>query len=196
MPENIHPYQFQVSAEKREELLGQKGVVLWLTGLSGSGKSTIANQLSVELHQAGKLTFVLDGDVLRSGLNKDLGFTEIERTENLRRAAEVAAILRNTGAIVICTFIAPLEEQRKMIQEIVGSGFILCFVDCPVEDCQKRDPKGLYAKAVKGEIQDFTGISAPYEKPVNPDIRLNTSNQTVEECVEKISSYLRATSLI
>lgn len=197
MPENIHPYQFKITRKHREELLGQKGQVIWLSGLSGSGKSTIADVLSAELHKAGKLTFLLDGDVLRSGLNKDLGFEEKHRSENLRRAAEVARILKDSGFLVICTFISPMNNQRDLVKDIIGEkDFVLCYVDCPINICKKRDPKGLYEKAIKGEILNFTGISSPFEIPSNPDIVLNSHEQSAEECSGQISSYLRQRSIL
>jgi adenylylsulfate kinase len=171
----------------REQLLHQRSCVIWLTGLSGAGKTTLATALSEQLHSSGKLCTVLDGDVLRDGLNKGLGFSETDRTENIRRAAETAKILLNTGVITICSFISPTNELRTLAKQIIGEDdFIEVFVNSSLAACEKRDVKGLYAKARRGEIPSFTGITAPFDPPQNPAIELRTDEQTVEESLVKL----------
>lgn len=197
MPENLHPYNFSIDRKQREQLLGQKGHVLWLFGLSGSGKSTIADALAARLHQDSRFSFVLDGDVLRKGLNKDLGFSDEDRAENLRRAAEVAKVLCESGMIVIVSFITPLETNRKLIRSILGDADLsFVFVDCPLERCEERDPKSLYKKARKGEIPNFTGVSAPFEATSSAEIRIDSENESVDSAVDKITSYLTQKSLL
>lgn len=175
----------------RERLLGQKAVTIWLTGLSGSGKSTVAYAIEKELAGAGHLAYVIDGDNVRHGLNRDLGFSPNDRKENIRRVAEVAALLNDAGVIVISSFISPYEEDRQSAGQIIGDGFMEIFVDAPIDVCEKRDPKGLYKKARAGEISEFTGISAPYEAPSNPDLHLKTDQMTPEESALKILEFLR-----
>lgn len=164
--------------------------VIWLTGLSGSGKSTIGRALADRLRAQGARVAELDGDALREGLNSDLGFSDEDRTENIRRAAHVARIMRNGGAIVICSFISPLAEMRAMARKIVGSGFSEVFVNCPIEICAQRDVKGLYAKVTAGEIKDMTGIGSDYQPPSDPEVEVRTHEQSIEECVAEILQYL------
>jgi adenylylsulfate kinase len=177
----------QVSAEERARRFGQRGCVLWLTGLSGSGKSTIAHALEKELLEAGHAAYVLDGDNVRHGLNSDLGFGPEDRDENIRRIGEVAALFADAGLIAITAFISPYRAGRRRARDAAGAGrFLEVFVDAPVAECEKRDPKGLYARARSGEIAEFTGVSAPYEAPEAPDVHLRTAGRSVEDCVGQI----------
>lgn len=172
--ENLVEHLHKVTKEERQQLLKQKSPVIWLTGLSGSGKSTIANELAIKLQQEGKLAYILDGDNVRMGLNKDLGFSDYDRKENIRRIAEVAKLLSDAGVIVITAFISPFREEREKAKEIIGrDNFIEVFVRTSLETCEKRDPKGLYKKARAGEIPMFTGIDSPYEEPLNYDIMVS-----------------------
>jgi adenylylsulfate kinase len=172
--ENLVEHAHKVTKEDRQQLLKQKSPVIWLTGLSGSGKSTIANELAIKLQQEGKLAYILDGDNVRMGLNKDLGFSDNDRKENIRRIAEVAKLLSDAGVIVITAFISPFREEREKAKEITGrDNFIEVFVRTSLETCEKRDPKGLYKKARAGEIPMFTGIDSPYEEPLNYDIMVS-----------------------
>jgi adenylylsulfate kinase len=165
--------------------------VLWFTGLSGSGKSTIANQVEKALFQQGKKCYSLDGDNIRTGLNKGLGFTKEDRKENLRRIAEVAKLFVDAGNICIAAFVSPLIEDRKQVEEIIGAtDFYEIFVDTPLEECEKRDVKGLYKKARKGEIKNFTGISAPYEAPKQPALHIKTKNKSITESVQEVLDFL------
>ncbi|WP_281170177.1 adenylyl-sulfate kinase [Carboxydothermus ferrireducens] len=189
---NLFWHEGKITAEDREKLLGQKGVVIWLTGLSGSGKSTIARELEAVLYREGKLAYVLDGDNIRMGLNKDLGFSEKDRQENIRRIGEVAKLFVDAGIIVITAFISPFRADRDKVRSLLPEGkFIEVFVDCPLEVCEARDVKGLYQKAREGKIPEFTGITSPYEPPVKPEITLKTAEQSLEECVDIILTYLR-----
>lgn len=183
--ENIYPiFDQMLSREDKETLLGQRGVMLWLTGLSGSGKSTIAIALERELHKRGLLCRILDGDNIRSGINNNLGFSEEDRTENIRRIAEIGKLFVDTGIITIAAFISPNNDLRQMAARIIGSeDFLEIFISTPLEECEKRDVKGLYAKARRGEIKDFTGISAPFEAPERPALSLDTSKMSLEESV-------------
>ena len=167
---NIHFQEIKISRADREKLKSQKGTVIWLTGLSGAGKTTLANALENKLHSLGKHTYILDGDNLRLGLNRDLGFSKEDRVENIRRVAEVSRVMLDAGLIVITAFISPYREDRKMAKDLIGAkNFIEVFVNTPLEICEERDPKGLYKKARAGEILDMTGINSPYEPPTNPD---------------------------
>ncbi|MFP4292629.1 MAG: adenylyl-sulfate kinase [Cyclobacteriaceae bacterium] len=180
----------------KEKLLGQRGKVIWMVGLSGSGKSTLARAAENALHQEGKLTMLLDGDNLRTGVNNNLGFSEEERRENIRRAAEVAKLFAGCGIITICSLISPTESIRQMAREIIGDAYFEVFIDCPLEVCEQRDVKGLYAKARKGEIKEFTGISSPFEAPQHPDLRLKTHEKSVEAChQELVKKILDITSI-
>ena len=188
---NIIWHQSEVNQAAREELLKQKGVVIWFTGLSGSGKSTIANQVANVLHQLDKLTYVLDGDNIRHGLNKNLGFSPEDREENIRRIGEVAKLFADAGIIATTAFISPYRKDRDKAREILENGrFIEVFVDCPLEVCESRDPKGLYEKARAGEIKEFTGIDAPYEVPENAEIVINTNDLDLAASTQKVIDYL------
>ena len=189
--QNIHKETGLVSRGDREQLLGQQGSTIWLTGLSGSGKSTIAKELEKQLTAQGRLAFILDGDNIRHGLNRDLGFSAADRTENIRRVAEVAKLLADAGVIVITAFISPLITDRRNAREIVGSErFVEVFVDTPIDVCEARDPKGLYQKARAGDIPQFTGVSAPYEAPVTPEITVSTPGRSPAECAAELADFL------
>jgi len=194
--DTIFPTDKILQRSDKEKLLGQKGICIWFTGLSGSGKTTIAIALEKELNSKGKLTQILDGDNIRAGINNNLGFSDSDRTENIRRIAEVTKLFVNCGVITICCFVSPTEEIRALAKSIIGENdFIEVFVNTPFDVCEKRDVKGLYAKARRGEIKDFTGISAPFEAPKNPTIELDTSKLSVEKSVElivkKLSNHLK-----
>jgi adenylylsulfate kinase len=188
---NITWHAGHVDRSHREALLGQRGVTVWLTGLSGSGKSTIAVAAEAELLERGRMAYVLDGDNIRHGLNRNLGFSPEDRTENIRRIGEVARLFTDAGVIVFSSFISPYRADRDAVRALMGEGdFIEVFVDASVETCEARDVKGLYKKARAGEIPEFTGISAPYEAPERPEIVVDTNRQSVEESVGQIVSYL------
>lgn len=173
--------------EDKEALLGQRGVMVWFTGLSGSGKSTIAIALERELHKRGLLCRILDGDNIRSGINNNLGFSPEDRVENIRRIAEVGKLFVDTGVITIAAFISPNNELREMASAIIGKAdFLEVYVSTPLAECERRDVKGLYAKARKGEIKEFTGVSAPFEAPERPDLSLDTSVLSVEQSVNRL----------
>lgn len=171
---------------QKEILLQQKACVIWLMGLSGAGKSTLSHHLAQKLHQEGFLTQSLDGDNLRTGLNSNLGFSDADRLENIRRAAEVAKLFLNCGIIVIASFICPTQATQNMVRDIVGADFVEIFINCPLEVCEARDVKGLYAKARAGVIKDFTGIDSPFEAPQSPELIINTHLNSLEECIEQI----------
>jgi adenylylsulfate kinase len=196
MNANLTRQEYLITKSDRQKLLGQKSSVIWLTGLSGSGKSTIANELSLRLQKLGKLSYTLDGDNIRMGLNKDLGFSEEDRKENIRRISEVAKLLSDSGVIVITSFISPFIEDRKMAKEIIGEDFIEVYISTPLDICEWRDPKGLYKRARKGEIPLFTGIDSPYEPPINPDITIQTDKYSPLQCSEQIEAYLRMNGFI
>jgi len=188
---NIHPQAFDVDRDARARLMLQPPRCVWFTGLSGSGKSTLANLLERRLHASGRHTFVLDGDNLRHGLNRDLGFTEADRVENIRRVAEVARLMTDAGLIVLVALVSPFRAERRMARERFPEGeFLEVFVDTPLEVCERRDPKGLYAKARSGALKNFTGIDSPYEPPVSPELHLRTQDQDAEACLEAILSRL------
>lgn len=189
---NIYPiFDRMMSRDDKEQLLKQRGMMLWFTGLSGSGKSTVAIALERELHCRGLLCRILDGDNIRSGINNNLGFSAEDRVENIRRIAEVGRLFVDTGIITIAAFISPNNQLREMAAEIIGKDdFVEVFVSTPLEECEKRDVKGLYAKARRGEIKNFTGISAPFEAPEHPDITLDTSKLPVEESVKILLDYV------
>lgn len=186
MAENIYPiFERMLQREDREILLKQKGTMIWFTGLSGSGKSTLAIALERELYKQGVLCRILDGDNIRSGINNNLGFSEADRTENIRRIAEVSKLFVDCGIVTLAAFISPTNAIRHMASEIIGNkDFLEVYVSTPIEECEKRDVKGLYAKARRGEIKDFTGISSPFEAPEQPFISIDTSRQPLEESVK------------
>ena len=185
---NIYPiFDRMLSRQDKEELLKQHSVMIWFTGLSGSGKSTIAIALERELHKRGLLCRILDGDNIRSGINNNLGFTEADRIGNIRRIAEVSKLFVDTGIITIAAFISPSNDIREMAANIIGKDdFLEVYVSTPIEECERRDVKGLYAKARRGEIKNFTGISAPFEAPAHPALTLDTSALSLEESVNKL----------
>ena len=191
---NLYWHNMDVTKELRESQLNQKAMTIWMTGLSGSGKSTIANALEKRLFSMGKHTMLLDGDNVRMGLNKNLGFGEKDRIENIRRIAEVSKLMNDAGLIVLTAFISPYRKDRRSAKDIIGENFIEVYVNTPLEECERRDVKGLYKAARAGKIYDFTGITSPYEKPERPDIVVDTQKSDVEECVnqilEKIKKYL------
>ena len=194
---NITRHRGEIGRERRDEIMGHKPATLWFTGLSGAGKSTVAFALEKRLVDLGHKAYVLDGDNVRHGLNRDLGFSPAERTENLRRIAEVSRLMNDAGLIVVTSFIAPYRSDRQRARDIIGADhFLEVFVDAPIEVCEQRDPKGLYAKARRGEINDFTGISAPYEAPEAPEVHLPTDQKTVEELVDRLVELLRQRGLL
>lgn len=189
---NIYPiFDRMLSRQDKETLLEQRGVMLWFTGLSGSGKSTVAIALERELHKRGKLCRILDGDNIRTGINAGLTFSPEDRKENIRRIAEVGKLFVDTGIITIAAFVSPTNELRDLARGIIGEeDFKEIFISTPIEECERRDVKGLYARARRGEVKEFTGISAPFEAPVNPALSLDTSVLSLEESVEKILQLL------
>lgn len=186
--ENIHPiFDKMQSREAKEQQLRQRGLTVWFTGLSGSGKSTIAVALERRLSQQGIFSRILDGDNIRTGINRGLGFSEEERRENIRRIAEVSKLFTETGIVTLSAFVSPTNELREMAREIIGKeDFVEIFVATPLEECEIRDVKGLYAKARRGEIKDFTGITSPFEAPESPALAIDTTNLSVEEAVERV----------
>lgn len=194
---NVTWHEHKVSKEDREKLLKQKGVVLWFTGLSGSGKSTIANEVAYQLHIQGHFAYVLDGDNVRHGLNKDLGFSPEDRNENIRRISEVAHLFADSGAIAITAFISPYRKLRNFCREILDQErFFEVYCKASLDTCEQRDPKGLYKKARNGEIKQFTGIDAPYEEPENPEILLDTDELSIEQSAEKVINTLKEKNII
>ncbi|WP_137789421.1 adenylyl-sulfate kinase [Bacillus sp. E(2018)] len=196
-PHNIIWHDSSITKEDRRKQNNHSSFVLWFTGLSGSGKSTIANALAKELYERNIRNYVLDGDNIRNGLNRDLSFSDEDRTENIRRISEVSKLFVENGTVVLTAFISPFIQDREKAKAIVSEEeFIEIFVACPIEECEKRDPKGLYSKARKGEIRDFTGIDSPYEEPVSPALTIHTNEQSVIESVEIILNYLNNRKLI
>lgn len=189
---HIIPHDHKIDRADRERLLDQKAMVLWFIGLSGSGKSTLASRVEQELHQMGKLTYILDGDNVRAGLNKDLDFSEESRVENIRRIGEVSKLMVDAGLLVLTAFISPFRADRQTVKDLVGADrFVEIHVDCPLEECEKRDVKGLYKKARAGEISNFTGISSPFEIPENPDVRVQTHIADIDTCTNQIIEHLK-----
>jgi bifunctional enzyme CysN/CysC len=188
MSDYIIPHQHPISQADRTLIKQHQPLLIWLTGLSGSGKSTIASALELRLNKEfGVHTYLLDGDNVRHGLNRDLGFTEADRVENIRRVAEVAKLMVDAGLIVLVSFISPFKTERRMARDLFAEGeFVEVFVDTPIEECEKRDVKGLYAKARQGQLKNFTGIDSPYEAPDAPEVRLLTAAQRPEVCVEQL----------
>lgn len=188
---NLFPIQHRVSAVQRRQLLHQQPRLIWFTGLSGSGKSTLAVQLEARLYAMGFKTYLLDGDNIRSGLNKDLSFSEAGREENIRRIAEVSKLFLDAGIIVLSAFISPFKADRERVRETVGNeNYIEVFVDTPLEICEQRDVKGLYKKARAGEIKHFTGIDSPYEIPERPDITIRTHDMTIDESLDLLFKFV------
>lgn len=191
MSQNIIWHQSQIDRSQREKLTNQKACILWFTGLSGSGKSSIANALESLLYERGHFTYLLDGDNIRHGLNSDLGFDDSARVENIRRVGEVSKLFVDSGLIVLTAFISPFIDDRKFVQTLVEDGaFIEVFVDTPLDICESRDPKGLYKKARAGEIKDFTGISSAYEKPLSPEIYIKNDTNSIESACRVIVDFL------
>ena len=191
MNENIIWHNYKISKQKRYKIKNQIPVIIWFTGLSGSGKSTVANKLDELLYDNKNHTYILDGDNIRTGINKDLDFTESGRIENIRRTGEVAKLFIDSGLIVITSFISPFRKERDSVRNLVKKNeFIEVFVKCPIEECERRDPKKLYRKARKGLISNFTGISSNYEEPKNPEIVIDTLNCSIENCAHIIYEYL------
>lgn len=188
---NITNTHHAITAEEREQRYGHKPATVWFTGLSGSGKSTLAVALEERLFELGCMTFVFDGDNMRFGLSRDLGFSSKDRQENLRRVAEVAKIFNLAGGIAITSFITPFEESRELARKVIGDNYIEVYINVSLETCIARDPKGLYKRALAGEIPKFTGISSPYEEPQNPDMKVDTTANTVDEIIDSIVDYLR-----
>ncbi len=189
---NITWHKGHITRDDRERLLGQKGTVIWFTGLSGSGKSTLANAVEERLFEMGHLTYVLDGDNIRHGLNKNLGFSPEDREENIRRIGEVSKLFADAGVITMTAFISPYRADRDKVRELMEEGaFIEVYVKVPLDIAEQRDPKGLYKKARAGEIKQFTGIDAPYEEPLKPELLIDTGQMALEESVGKVLSYLK-----
>ena len=182
---------FKTTKSQREVLHGHKAYLLWFTGLSGSGKSTLANLVEIELHKKGISTYILDGDNIRQGINKDLSFAPEDRTENIRRIAEISNLMLDAGVVTLAAFVSPYSKDREAVKQIVGpDNFIEFFVNTSLEKCVRRDVKGLYKKARAGEIKNMTGISAPYQAPINPDVEVVTDDQTIQESIAIIMQFL------
>lgn len=192
MQENIKPHTYKISAQDRNETNGHNSLLIWFTGLSGSGKSTIANSLEQKLHELNIKTYSLDGDNVRKGINKDLSFSAEDRTENIRRIAEIANLMIDAGMVVIASFVSPYKKDRDNIRNIVKDvNFVEIFVNTSLAECERRDVKGLYEKARAGLIKDMTGISSPYEAPTNPDIEIKTEEESVESAVNRIIDFIK-----
>ncbi len=195
--QNVTYHRGAVAREDRERLLGQRGCVLWFTGLSGSGKSTVCRAVEERLHRDGHLVQVLDGDNVRHGLCRDLGFADADRTENIRRIAEVAALSVDVGLIVLTAFISPFRADRDQARAVIGPDrFLEVFLDVPLAECEKRDPKGLYAKVRRGEIAEFTGVSSPYEPPLHPELTLRTAELSVDDSASRVVGHMLAHGLL
>jgi len=189
--EHIYPIKTKVSRASREALMHQRALLVWFTGLSGSGKSTLAVQLEAQLHELGFKTYLLDGDNIRAGLNKDLTFTDEGRIENIRRIGEVARLMLDAGVVVLSAFISPFQSDRDQVRQIIGDdNYVEVFVDAPLELCEQRDVKGLYKKARAGEVRNFTGIDSPYERPQHPDVVIETGSLTVDESIDRLLRFI------
>lgn len=189
---NIFEQSYNVSKSDRESILGNKSLLIWFTGLSGSGKSTISNLVELELHKLNILTFSLDGDNIRHGINKDLTFSENDRNENIRRIAEVSKLFINAGVVILAAFVSPYLRERKNIKNVVGSqNFVEVYINTSIEECERRDVKGLYKKARLGQIKNMTGIDAPYEPPLKPDIEIKTEKTNIEQSVKQIVEFIK-----
>jgi adenylylsulfate kinase len=190
--DNIFEQNYQVSKSDRESIMGNKSLLVWFTGLSGSGKSTIANLVELELHKLNIITYSLDGDNIRHGINKDLTFSETDRKENIRRIAEVSKLFVDAGVVTFAAFVSPYLKDIYNIKDIVGyQNFVEVYVNTSIEECERRDVKGLYKKARAGEIRNMTGIDAPYESPIHPDIEIITEKMTIEESVKQVVEYIK-----
>jgi adenylylsulfate kinase len=193
---NLHKYAYRVDKSIRQQKFGHLSPVIWFTGLSGSGKSTLANALEARLFELGYKTYVLDGDNVRMGLNKDLGFSDDDRKENIRRISEVANLFSDSGTLTLTAFISPFIEDRKIARDIIGDNFIEIWVKADLEICESRDPKGLYKKARAGEIKNFTGIDSPYQQPENPELTIETDKLDIEQSVDTIIDYLKQKNIL
>jgi len=193
---NITWHHADITREDRERMNGHRSVVVWFTGLSGSGKSTIAHEVESRLFERGCRTYVLDGDNIRHGLNKNLGFSPEDRSENIRRVAEVANLFAQAGVIALTAFISPYRADRDNARKIAGGDFVEVYVQCDIEVCEARDTKGLYKKARAGEVKEFTGVSAPYEEPLHPELVLDTAKEALAECAAKVIEVLKARGVI
>lgn len=194
---NVVWHEASLTKQLRREQNGHQSFVIWFTGLSGSGKSTVANAVAKRLFDNGIKNYVLDGDNVRHGLNKDLGFSEDHRKENIRRIGEVSKLFVDGGQVVLTAFISPFAADRELVRNLLEEDeFVEVYIKCPIEECEKRDPKGLYVKARKGIIPDFTGIDSPYEEPVNPELTIETNTYSLEESVEQIIAYLKKRKFI
>lgn len=192
MKENIIPHDHLIGVKERRNLNKHNSFLVWFTGLSGSGKSTISNIVEQQLHKLGVKTYLLDGDNVRNGINCNLTFSPEDRTENVRRVSEISKLMIDAGLVVIGAFVSPYEKDRENIKSIVGSdNFVEVFVNTSVEECERRDVKGLYKKAREGKIKNFTGISAPYESPLSPNIEIKTENETIEAAVKRVVKYIK-----
>lgn len=191
MTENIIPHQHAIQQKDRIVKLGYRPILIWFVGLSGSGKSTLASALETRLFSEGINTYILDGDNVRSGLNKDLDFSDTSRKENIRRITEVSNLFVDAGTVVLTAFITPFKEEREKVRAQMGDDYVEVFVDCPLEECEKRDVKGLYQKARNGEIKNFTGIDSPFEKPTNADVTVESHKVSIEDGVEAIYKIVK-----
>jgi bifunctional enzyme CysN/CysC len=195
--QNIHWQAIEVNKDAHARLKGQSPAVVWFTGLSGAGKSTIANLVEKKLHALGKHTYLLDGDNVRHGLNKDLGFTEADRVENIRRVGEVSRLMVDAGILTLVSFISPFRAEREMARSLVSPGeFVEVFIDTPLAVAEQRDPKGLYKKARRGDLKNFTGIDSPYEAPESPELRVDTTTMSPEDAAERIVEFLQSRGLL
>ena len=197
MATNVHWHDHKVASADRQKLMGHRGAVLWFTGLSGSGKSTIANTVDHKLHEMGKHTYLLDGDNIRHGLNKNLGFSAEDRAENIRRIGEVAKLFADAGIITLTAFISPYKADRDAVRDLLPEGqFVEILCDASLETCEARDPKGLYKKARAGEIKGFTGIDDPYEAPENPELILDSDTKGIDELADEVVAYLKSNGFL
>lgn len=197
MEKSITPHQSMIERKDREKLSGHKSVIIWFTGLSGSGKSTLACRLEHALFHCGIRTYILDGDNIRKALNKDLGFSKEDRTENIRRVGEIARLFLDSGVVVLTAFISPYRNDRDFVRNLMQKGeFIEVYVKCPLETCKKRDVKGLYNKAEHGELQQFTGIDDPYEEPQHAELTIDTESMDVEQCIDTIIGFLERNKIL
>ncbi|MFS1512913.1 adenylyl-sulfate kinase [Chengkuizengella sp. SCS-71B] len=194
---NMNWHEYKIIKEERQKLNGHKSAVLWFTGLSGSGKSTLSVEVEKVLHNRGILTYILDGDNIRHGINKNLGFSPKDRTENIRRIGEISKLMVDAGVVTLVACISPYYKDRKIVRELLNENeFVEIYVKCSLDECENRDPKGLYKKARAGEIKGFTGIDSPYEEPVTPEIIVETDKQSLEESLNQVISYLEQKNIL